>query len=162
MRFETLSSVLVILFVAIMFFGCRDELNPKYRLDHVAFEIPVRMTDASKTFFFSFSTTYRSRRYQFLFSFMPESKQRPSALSQCLSNAQFVLTDGTTKIDSGDLGSEIEHSTFRGRVFIGVTGDLTLSPGVDYTFETTLPEFSPECNSLDPVLILSLGPAPSL
>jgi len=162
MRFETPSSVLVILFVATMFFGCHDELNPKYGFDHVAFEIPVRVTDAPKTFSFSFSTTYSSRLYRFLISCKPETEHENKALPRCLSNGRYTLFEGNSEKHADDFGRDVSYSTFRDRVFIVVTSSVTLSPGIEYTFEASLPDFNSDCNSLEPVLILAVGPSPSL
>jgi len=121
------------------------------------------VTNTSQAFSLSFSTTHSSRLYRFLFSFTPGSGQRNGALAQCLSNGRISLLEDGSDQRVVDFGRDVSFSSNREkRVFSLAMSDVVLSSGVEYTFEASLPEFGPECNSLQPVLILAIGPSPSL
>lgn len=143
------------------------DLNPKYMLPHVAFEVPIQGLASTKTYSMHFSTTHPSERYRLFLSFAntdPDSLETQKKLVRlCLERGQAsVIADSVAiseeNADKGQGFSMIDNE----RLSAFPASDLTLESGQEYKVEVQFPQFSEACQALEPFLLLGIGPEPSL
>lgn len=155
---------LIALSMMALFVSCGSpDLNPKYGLSHVAFEIPVRALSSENAYQMRFSVTHESLRYRLFLAFdnadADSLEQQASLVRRCITDGEVCIRSGAEVIRSETFNKETGFAIIGNeRLSTFMASDLKMEAGREYEIDLQMPRFSDECQELEPFLLMGIAP----